>query len=117
MIIETRGPVISLDLGNASEQPSETKKTYDEESNIHADITVTLLFPDGIEENVQCKTGETVINLKKKLFDEFKIPFSCVLTYKDKTMLDPLSLNDFPELIADAKDNDNKTVLKITLSE
>merc|ERR1711862_976543 len=103
-----KSPVAALVLGSRSGQ------SYDDESNIHDDIILTLEFPDGKKKDVKCKTGETVINLKKKLFDEFEIPFSCKLSFGDKQMLDPLSLNDFPDLISASKKNE-KTLLKISL--
>ena len=103
---------------NMQDLSFDTSKTprsisYDDESNIHDDITLTFLFPDGKEQDVTCKTGETVSNLKKKLLDEYQIPFSCKLTYKSTTMLDPLSLNDFPELLKGAKEG--KPVIEISV--
>merc|ERR1712137_946413 len=92
-----KSPVAPLVLGNAKQ------KSYDEESDIHDDLIVTLVFPQefgGKEKELHCKSVETVINMKKKLFDEFEIPFSCKISFEDKLMLDPLSLNDFPDLIS-----------------
>lgn len=104
-----KSPVAALALGGAR------KPTYDEESDIHDDITLTLEFPDGKTKDIFCKTGETVINLKKKLFDEFEIPFSCKLSYNDNVMLDPLSLNDFPVLVEAGKKPGSKVTVKITV--
>ena len=61
---------------------------------------------------MRCKTGETVINLKKKLHDEFEIPFHSILHFNDQVMIDPLSLNDFPALIQGVKDK-KPTVITI----
>jgi hypothetical protein len=72
---------------------------FDEECNIHDDIKLTLLFSDNRTVIMHVKTGDTVQNIKKKLEDQHGIPYAKMAFMLDgKIMLDPLSLNDYPQI-------------------
>ena len=67
---------------------------YDEESNIYEDISVDLALPEGKTITHKCKSGETVLNIKKKLYDDKLCNFKVNFTYNGKVLLDPLCLVD-----------------------
>eukprot|EP00168_Porphyra_purpurea_P000447 TRINITY_DN10498_c0_g1_i1.p1 TRINITY_DN10498_c0_g1~~TRINITY_DN10498_c0_g1_i1.p1 ORF type:complete len:142 (+),score=44.63 TRINITY_DN10498_c0_g1_i1:66-428(+) len=92
-----KSPVGKLELAGSA-------KSYDEESDIHEDITIIVKLDGDRTEKIDCKTGETIMNIKKKIHDDHGVPFSCVVSFQGKPMLDPLSLNDFPHLIAAHKE-------------
>eukprot|EP01116_Phalansterium_solitarium_P025675 TRINITY_DN9939_c0_g1_i1.p1 TRINITY_DN9939_c0_g1~~TRINITY_DN9939_c0_g1_i1.p1 ORF type:complete len:227 (-),score=33.71 TRINITY_DN9939_c0_g1_i1:235-915(-) len=78
------------------------RASYYEESDIHHDLTVTLLLPDGRHEVFALKDGETVSELKRKLVTtrNYPHPFADTQLYLNgKFMMDPLSLNDFPAIV------------------
>mmetsp|Transcript_2022 Transcript_2022/g.2877 ORF Transcript_2022/g.2877 Transcript_2022/m.2877 type:complete len:116 (-) Transcript_2022:73-420(-) len=84
----------SLKLGGNNNKPS-----YDDESNIHSALKVTFKLPENKVIEKEVTAGHTVFMMKKMLADEDGLPFDNLeFKFGDKTMLGPLSLNDFPEL-------------------
>jgi hypothetical protein len=92
-------------------------KDYAEESDIYEDIEVTLRNQaTGETERLRLKIGETVQNIKKRIVA--RAPAGTAIEYRDvelvldgRPMMDPLSLNDFPEIVA-AKKADIKVVIR-----
>lgn len=77
-------------------------RSYDDESNIFASITVVLQMPDGSTKEVAATTGDTIQILKKKMEVDLGLPYAKTSCYHDgKLMIEPLSLNDFPNLPKD----------------
>ncbi len=98
-------------------QPQERPKDYNEESDIHPDIAVHLKFSDTKTMHLTLKTGDTVQNIKKRLEAEHGIQYSKItFTLDGKTMLDPLSLNDFPAVNESVKQNTNLVVIDVDVS-
>ncbi|PRP75556.1 hypothetical protein PROFUN_09042 [Planoprotostelium fungivorum] len=94
----------SLDLSRNSSSSS-----FFEESDIFEEIPVTLELFDGRSLTKEVEIGETVLGLKRILYDLFHIPFDTITLYLDgKAMLDPLSLNDFPSIV-----EQNKAVIQV----
>jgi hypothetical protein len=92
--VEPKTPRIAL--GGVSQKGT---TSYDQESDIHSDITLTLKLPGDKTLEKKVSVGNTIFNLKKLLADEHGFAFDkLTLTHDDKVMLDPLSLNDFPAL-------------------
>lgn len=90
-----------LSLGVVAPEKKEVR-SYDEESNIHAPITVVLKLPDGSTKEFAQTTGDTIQIIKKKIEVELGFPYhktSCF--YAGKLLIEPLSLNDFPDLPKD----------------
>ena len=93
--------LLSLDVipsltprGGAVPAPS-----YDEESNIHAKIELTIVLPSGEQVQKTFSKGDTVFNIKKTVHDEKGLEWKgMIVEYDGKPLLDPLSLNDFPFL-------------------
>lgn len=79
------------------ERPSSA--SYFSESNIHQDIKITFSLPNGgvFEEIV--KNGETVQEIKRRLYSADKIPSNSMFFFNGQYMLDPLSLNDIPGVV------------------
>eukprot|EP01102_Stenamoeba_stenopodia_P006605 TRINITY_DN1822_c0_g1_i1.p1 TRINITY_DN1822_c0_g1~~TRINITY_DN1822_c0_g1_i1.p1 ORF type:complete len:140 (-),score=45.76 TRINITY_DN1822_c0_g1_i1:228-647(-) len=78
------------------------KASYDNTSNIFEQIELTLRFPDGNVHHVKVTTGETIFNIKKRINDEGWAKYDDISLYlNNQIMLDPLSLNDFPNLVKD----------------
>jgi len=88
----------TLKLQPTPEQPP--KSDYHHESDIHEEIPLSLVLPDGVTYKFIVKTGETVQEIKRKLDTTHGIPYSdATLYFNGKCMIDPLSLNDFPGLV------------------
>lgn len=62
-------------------------------------------MPDGSQQNLSLKIGETIQNIKQLLEDQYNIPTNSVTLSLDGVgpMIDPLSLNDFPTIMAEKK--------------
>lgn len=75
---------------------------HDEEANIHGSLDIRFKLLDGEIHVVKCKLGETIFNIKKTLHDQFHVPFDVVFLLNGSPMMDPLSLNDFPQLNAES---------------
>jgi len=74
-------------------------RSYDDESNIFATITLVLQLPDGTTKDLAATTGDTIQIIKKKMEAELGFPYSKTSCFLDgKLMIEPLSLNDFPNL-------------------
>lgn len=89
--------VLSPALPPVGREPTRTPlRSYDNESNIHQDVTITFTLPSGelFEETV--KNGETVQEIKRRLCSADKIPNNSHFYFDGKNMMDPLSLNDIP---------------------
>lgn len=64
------------------------------------DILVTFTLPGGVLYEQKVKTGETVQELKRKIYAIHGIPFSSLsLYFNGKCMMDPLSLNDIAGVV------------------
>jgi hypothetical protein len=73
--------------------------SYDEESNIFQPIKLIIKLPTGSIKEFNCTTGDTVQIIKKRLEAEDSIPYKETVCYcAGEPMLEPLSLNDFPNL-------------------
>jgi hypothetical protein len=73
--------------------------SYDQESNIHQKIELTLVLPDGTHLCKVFSKGDTVFNIKKTVHDEKGVEYKGMqVELEGKVLLDPLSLNDFPSL-------------------
>tara|TARA_R110002050_G_scaffold277245_2_gene422851 strand:- start:126 stop:485 length:360 start_codon:yes stop_codon:yes gene_type:complete len=80
-------------------QEMPVKASYDEESNIHGKINITIVLPDKSEIIREFSLGDTVFNIKKYVHDNKGLEWKGMKASLDgKAMLDPLSLNDFPAL-------------------
>lgn len=91
-----------ITLSSAAKEPTKPPPpvhSYDTESNIHQDIKITFSLPSGelFEETV--KNGETVQEIKRRLYSAEKIPTNSLFYFDGKHMMDPLSLNDFPDVV------------------
>ena len=74
--------------------------SYHYESDIFEDIEILLKLPNGTEQKLNVKIGETVQQLKRYVDTDHSIPYEeSVLFLNGKAMLDPLSLNDFPTIV------------------
>eukprot|EP01113_Clastostelium_recurvatum_P043614 TRINITY_DN7248_c0_g1_i6.p1 TRINITY_DN7248_c0_g1~~TRINITY_DN7248_c0_g1_i6.p1 ORF type:complete len:505 (+),score=124.64 TRINITY_DN7248_c0_g1_i6:150-1664(+) len=92
---------------------SSSTRSYDEESNIHEQITLKMVMPSGVTHEIKASTGQTVQELKKILEVKHQIPCrASSLFYGGKFMLDPLSINDFPGIM-----RDKGAVITIKISE
>eukprot|EP01111_Echinosteliopsis_oligospora_P005369 TRINITY_DN1865_c1_g1_i1.p1 TRINITY_DN1865_c1_g1~~TRINITY_DN1865_c1_g1_i1.p1 ORF type:complete len:415 (-),score=108.54 TRINITY_DN1865_c1_g1_i1:32-1276(-) len=88
----TSSPIMSPPLSTMS---------YDQESDIFEDITLTFTLPDGSVFSLKFKSGDTVQEVKRKLDTTKGIAArSSSLFWNGKYMMDPLSLNDFPGLVS-----------------
>eukprot|EP01112_Ceratiomyxa_fruticulosa_P014635 TRINITY_DN420_c0_g1_i1.p1 TRINITY_DN420_c0_g1~~TRINITY_DN420_c0_g1_i1.p1 ORF type:complete len:389 (-),score=67.58 TRINITY_DN420_c0_g1_i1:61-1227(-) len=75
-------------------------RSYDDESNIHSSITVTVVFPSGENHELKISTGQTVQDVKKILEVKHQVPCrASSLFYDGVIMLDPLSINDYPKIM------------------
>lgn len=102
-----------------SDTPPTPPTAYDKESDIHDHIVVHLVLPDGVIHKFSVTVGETVQMIKRRLEDVHGIPYSDVtLCFNGKCLIDPLSLNDFPELLGkwnvslDVKISPGKPIVK-----
>merc|ERR1711991_189359 len=104
---------LNLDAKKTDEGGEEKKAvSYDEESNIHNDIEVTLVFPNEKTHVLNLKVGDTVQNIKKTMNDTLNIPYAkSSLLCDGKKMLDPLSLNDFKSIRNESKCRINVEVI------
>jgi len=76
--------------------------SYDKTSDIFEHLELTLRFPDGNVHHVKVTSGETIFNIKKRINDEGWAKYDDISLYlNNQLMLDPLSLNDFPNLVRD----------------
>ena|SRR3989338_10736012 len=88
-----------LNVSNLGNKPS-----YDEESNIHSDITLDVTLPGDKKVELKVSVGNTIFNIKKNISDNHDLPFEkLVIQHEGKTLLDPLSLNDFPSIASSGK--------------
>eukprot|EP00005_Dracoamoeba_jomungandri_P005541 CAMPEP_0174260050 /NCGR_PEP_ID=MMETSP0439-20130205/8796_1 /TAXON_ID=0 /ORGANISM="Stereomyxa ramosa, Strain Chinc5" /LENGTH=102 /DNA_ID=CAMNT_0015344181 /DNA_START=42 /DNA_END=350 /DNA_ORIENTATION=- len=77
-------------------------ESYDTESSIHQEVTINITLPDEREVQMKFTTGDTVQNIKKRLVAEHDLVYGDIeCFYNDTLMIDPLSLNDFPDLDLD----------------
>ncbi|KAH3760919.1 hypothetical protein Pelo_7261 [Pelomyxa schiedti] len=81
-------------------------KSYDEESNIHEEIPVTILIPNKTTNTVrvhECrlKIGETALNIKLLVEGAYGIPCDDFTLTCDGigTLIDPVSLNDYTQIV------------------
>jgi hypothetical protein len=74
------------------------------EADIHSPVSVVFSLPDKSSVEKQFSSGDTVLNLKKFLLDEKQLAIASVtLKFGGKVLLDPLCLNDFPDIATAAK--------------
>ena len=50
-------------------------ESYHEESNIHEDITIHFVLPDGTKKQRTVKTGETIQELKRHLMVDYGLQY------------------------------------------
>jgi len=87
--------LLAIPSGNSEAQ------SYHDESNIFEEIRLVCVLPAGDTLQLLVNSGETVQEIKRKLDAVHGIPFSTSsLHHNGKLMMDPLSLNDFPGLLA-----------------
>ncbi|KAL6056812.1 hypothetical protein QOT17_015839 [Balamuthia mandrillaris] len=92
-------------LGKKGEGEEEAV-SYAQEADIFEPLDLKLEMPDGTTKVMKFTTGDTIQIIKKRLEAEHDIPFTSVDCLLDgKVMLEPLSLNDFPNL-----DKSNPTI-------
>eukprot|EP01129_Flabellula_baltica_P015211 TRINITY_DN7578_c0_g1_i1.p1 TRINITY_DN7578_c0_g1~~TRINITY_DN7578_c0_g1_i1.p1 ORF type:complete len:145 (-),score=44.52 TRINITY_DN7578_c0_g1_i1:35-469(-) len=76
-------------------------KTTEEERNIHKKINVHLCLPTGDVLEKEYPVGEDVRTIKRDLADNHGWKFKAtVLSFDGETLLDPMSLNDYPGIEA-----------------
>jgi hypothetical protein len=103
---------LSLPLNTlANDTPSTTSSSssstrpalssYFNESNIHQDIKIAFILPNGDIFEEVVKNGETVQEIKRRLYSDSKIPSNSLFFFNGQCMLDPLSLNDIPGFVGD----------------
>jgi hypothetical protein len=92
--------------GNGKDHPPPNNKvpleSYFQESNIHKDIKITFTLPSGELFEEVVNTGETVQEIKRKLYSASKIPSNSMFLLNGKDMLDPYSLNDIPGVVGNS---------------
>eukprot|EP01115_Flamella_aegyptia_P012804 TRINITY_DN65259_c0_g1_i5.p1 TRINITY_DN65259_c0_g1~~TRINITY_DN65259_c0_g1_i5.p1 ORF type:complete len:160 (-),score=47.98 TRINITY_DN65259_c0_g1_i5:54-497(-) len=90
-------------LSLSSAKNNENESYFEEEDKLHSVYDICFKLPNGNEKVFQCKTGETLINIKKKIHDEEGVSFDVTCYYNNSPLMDPMSLNDFPEIIEECK--------------
>lgn len=66
-----------------------------------ADLVVECTLPDGKVEQVRCSMGHDVAYAKGQLARQLDLPYGAIkLFLHEKLMFDPLSFNDFPEVVS-----------------
>jgi hypothetical protein len=90
---------MTLDLGNTNSEAKGGDSSRETAEGVQEDeILVVFELPDLSQGESKFKFGQTVEVLKSYVESEFGIPMQTqVLKFKGKTMMDPLSLLDFPE--------------------
>eukprot|EP01133_Synstelium_polycarpum_P002457 gene2457-2793_t len=85
-------------------EPTDNKSksflSYDDESNIHGTLQLQLKFPDDFTHSIKVSIGDTIQATKKRLSEEFgmdQTSFDFMLG--EKVMINPLSFNDFPQIV------------------
>eukprot|EP00007_Cunea_sp_BSH-02190019_P006380 CAMPEP_0174236976 /NCGR_PEP_ID=MMETSP0417-20130205/6366_1 /TAXON_ID=242541 /ORGANISM="Mayorella sp, Strain BSH-02190019" /LENGTH=455 /DNA_ID=CAMNT_0015315681 /DNA_START=72 /DNA_END=1436 /DNA_ORIENTATION=+ len=74
------------------------------EEDIHSQVTIVFTLPDKSSVEKRFSSGDTVLNLKKFLEDSKQLTIaSTTLKFNGKALLDPLCLNDFPDIATAAK--------------
>jgi len=87
----------SIELSNGN-------KDYFTESDIHDDVLVTFNMPGGVVHEQTVNAGETVQEIKRRLYASHGLPFgSFSLFFRGRWLLDPLSLNDIDGLVESGK--------------
>jgi len=86
-------PVTPLNL------PSEPL-SYDEESDIFDNVTLSLIFPGDIKHQMMVKSGETIQEIKRRISVQNGMTYTSIsLCFNDHSLIDPLSLNDVKGLV------------------
>jgi hypothetical protein len=68
------------------------------------EIIVVFILPDGSEDEAKFKLGHTVEYLKSFIELQYGITMSdCTLYVDERMMLDPMSLNDYPDAISNSE--------------
>lgn len=92
--------------GNGKDHPPANNKiplsSYFNESNIHQDIKITFTLPSGELFEEVVKNGETVQEIKRRLYSASKIPSNSMFFFNGSEMLDPYSLNDIPGVVGNS---------------
>jgi len=74
--------------------------SYDQESDIFDNITLSLLFPGDIKHHMLVKSGETIQEIKRRISVQNGINYTSIsLYYNNLSLIDPLSLNDITGLL------------------
>lgn len=94
----SRTPIISLPPSSSASNEIED---YHKESDIHEDVVIIFTLPSGEVYQQKVKSGETVQELKRKLYATHGIPtISSSLFFNGVRMMDPLSLNDIDGVVS-----------------
>jgi len=91
---------LSIDMGAVNRAKANAPSYHDLATNFET-VPVTIVFPDGEELVLSFLMGETLREIKHKVFDEKQLwgqDFKMYLGFVSQAtyMMDPLSLNDFP---------------------
>lgn len=92
---------VELDLGMVAKAERNRQESSHEqvERLLEGEVLVVFELPDGSEGEQRFKMGHTVLLLKTFVEDEYDIPLNDQrLIFNGTTMLDPLSLSDFPTI-------------------
>lgn len=89
---------MKLNLGGKQEGG---KDHHDEASQLHDRVELIFEFNNGHEtQKRNASVGESVAQVKKFISDNFGIAYAkLTLQVEGKTMIDPLSLNDFKSIV------------------
>lgn len=75
--------------------------TPDDPNFSSLELNVTLVLPGGTQALYRVPSGQTIQQLKRKLCDESGLDFCNIALYHEGIFLmDPLSFNDFPKIVA-----------------
>ncbi|DBA78636.1 hypothetical protein WJX77_011781 [Trebouxia sp. C0004] len=85
---------LNLHLDSKSESPEDARHREAKQAEGDA-IQLRLLLPDGKEETLAAKLGQTVQYTKAIIHERFEVPIERqALTCEGRAMIDPLSLAD-----------------------
>lgn len=67
---------------------------------------IQFQLPNGKVTSLTCLLAETVSMVKERLANENLCAYDSKFYFRGKYLMDPLSLNDFPEIIEQSKSNE-----------
>eukprot|EP01103_Thecamoeba_quadrilineata_P013828 TRINITY_DN3956_c0_g1_i1.p1 TRINITY_DN3956_c0_g1~~TRINITY_DN3956_c0_g1_i1.p1 ORF type:complete len:134 (+),score=30.02 TRINITY_DN3956_c0_g1_i1:57-458(+) len=79
---------------------NESILTHEQEANNYVSVDLHLALPNGSSKKLTFSSGDTVQNVKKKLYDDdIYRGGQLTLTYEGKVLLDPMAFVDYPEIV------------------